>query len=187
MAREYNFKVDVSMDDYEAFNVFVTNQAFKKNRIIRMVIGGALILFGAFNFYLANFTLKTDVIIFFLVGSFWVLLLPMLSKQGVKRRARTIVKNARPGAVIGYREITVSEEHIWYKSELYDNKLKWGVIQKLDQMPSHVLIYLAETSALIIPNSAIGDANAILEFVTFAQAQLDKSQNKEEIAAHLVG
>lgn len=187
MTKEYHFKFEVTIADYEAFNVFVTNQAFKKNRVYRVAVGVGILLIACFNFYLTHFTLKPDMVLFFFLGIYWAFLLPILSKQTIKKRAKAVINNARPGAVIGYRDMVISEEHIWYQSELYDNKLKWGAIQKLEQMPQNVLLFLADTSALIIPTSEIGDANAVSEFVSFARQQIDKSQNKEEIAAHLVG
>ncbi len=187
MKKEYHFEFEVLIADFEAFNVFVTKQAYKKGRLYRIAIGCALMLIGFFNFYISDFTFKTDFVALFVVGFIWVFFIPMLTQRSVKKRARTLVKNARPGALIGFRDMLISSEHIWYKSELYDNKLKWGVIQKVEQMPQHVLLFLADTSALIIPMAVIGDTNAVSEFVDFANQQIDKSQNKDEIASHLVG
>ncbi len=187
MEKSYEFKFEITIADYEAFNIFITDQAFKKAKISRYIIAGSLLLLAAFNFYKANFTLSPSVVLTSLLAIIWGIIIPASGKYTVKKRARMLVASARPGVITGYREMSFSMAHITMFSDLFNETIQWGAINKVERSKEHVLVFISDMAAFIMPIKEIESQCSIEEFIAFVQSQIDKSQNKEEIAAHLVG
>lgn len=186
MERSYEFRFEITIADYEAYNIFITDQAFKKAKISRYIIAGSLLLLAGFNFYKANFTLSPSVVFTFLLAILWGVIIPASGKYGVKKRARKIVASTRPGVITGYREMSFSEKHITLVSDLFNETIQWGAIKKVARSKQHILVFISDMAAFIMPIKEIESQCSIEEFIAFVQSQIDQSQNMEEISAHLV-
>lgn len=181
----YHFEFELTVSDYEEYNVHITKKSYRQSRNYRFIVAGAILLWALFLFYQSNFELSPPIIFLPLI-SVYIFLVPLILGRTARKNMRSILAKARPGSIIGPTKLTITEKSVHSEGTLIDSTILWGAVQDVETHSKYVFIYLTAHSAIIVPRNIIGNDAAVSEFATFVRAQIDRSYNKEEIAQHLV-
>ncbi len=182
---DFYFEYELTIKDYEEYNVYLTKKKYRKHRWLWHFWGLAMFSVGVFELYRIGF-IPHPLWIALLPLSIYIFTLPWLLLRTARRNMRQMIAKARPGTIVGIVKITIDEAAIHSVGNLSQSIIQWGAVQEVEATPKYVYIYLSSHAALIVPCHIIGNQQAVDDLMGFIRTQIDRSYNKEEIAQHLV-
>ena len=149
---------DIQLPDVLAFtkHYVATNKNLRRTWNVLTWIGPVLFI----GLVLLQTKPGTDAFLGGIVGAvllsvFYVLLLLLARRRTPLRLAKQVFSNPENSNLIGYREMTFSEDEILLKSDKIDLKMAWNTIIKVGDMDTHFLLYTGSNQAYIIPKRKI--------------------------------
>lgn len=151
---------DLELPDVLAFtkHYVKTNKRFRRVKTIGFIVGPLIF----FIMLLPKLEPGTDIFVGALVGwvlcsLFYALILILAFRRMPARMAKQVSSNPENANLIGFREMTFSDDEIKVKSDKIDLKMNWDVMVKLGDTDTHYLLYTGENQAYIIPKQKISE------------------------------
>ena len=97
---------------------------------------------------------NVDAVFFYMlaaISAVWVAVVFILYRNMPSRLARKVIANPQNVGVVGYREMTFSDDGICVKREDSESQMSWSAIVKAKDIGTHFLLYVAATQAFMVP------------------------------------
>lgn len=104
------------------------------------------------------------IIPFTIIATLWYFIFKLLtSKASIKKNSPTL---------IGSRELDISKENIYYKSDIFEGKFAWKGLSSFKKSKLCYFLHIGKFQAIIIPKSAFSSKEQEEEFVQLVSQKL---------------
>jgi len=121
-----------------------------------------LLLYGAvaglYIYANQNHQRLTDIIVFASIAFVYVLLIPILVKRSVKRRAKQIIAQPENKHILEECEVVLTDTGIVDKDKESESKYSWDAIVKTGETPKSYFLYTNSYHAIVIPKRTLKNA-----------------------------
>lgn len=104
-----------------------------------------------------------------IISLVWIALVFIMYRTMPARLARKVMTNPENAGIVGYREMSFTDEEIRTKSDKTEGKLSWSAIVKAKDAGTHFLLFVNANQAYIIPKRAM-DSGQIEELGSLLKA-----------------
>lgn len=149
---------DLTFSDMLAFTRHYVTTSKRIRRVKKMYMFGGSLFF--FVIVLSQLKPGTDAFVggltaAILISLIFILLCLILFRRIPARMAKQLSSNPENANLIGFREMTFSNDEIKVKNDKLDVKMSWDMIVKLGNTDTHYLLYTGENQAYIVPKQKI--------------------------------
>ena len=109
-----------------------------------------------------------DILIFTGIALIYVLLIPLLVKRSVKRRAKQIIAQPENKHILSECEVILMDTGIVDKDKETESKYNWDAIVKTGETPKSYFLYTNSHHAIVIPKRTLknsGDKKELLRLM----------------------
>lgn len=97
----------------------------------------------------------TDIIVFASIALLYMLLIPVLIKRSVRRRARNVVAQPENKHILDECEVILMDTGIIDRDKETESKYNWDAIVKTGETPSSYFLYTNSYHAIVIPKRTL--------------------------------
>jgi hypothetical protein len=153
-------KFDIDYNDLVAYYRYFAKTS--KNMIfgkwLRVLIVPALMLINLLSSSSSEYDKKFGLFVLLvhvLISAVWVIIILVIEHSRPARIVRKQITNPENIGIIGYREMTFTDDGIIAKSEKSETKMSWDAIVKVTETGTYFLPYIGANQAFIIPKQKI--------------------------------
>jgi hypothetical protein len=113
-----------------------------------------------------------DIIVFFITGLAYLLLIPWLVKRSVQRKVASILTKKENQHILEESEIILSPEGIVDRDTLSESRYSWEAIVHFAETEDAFYLYTNSHHAIVIPKRVIPGPAAMQEILNLLKAHL---------------
>lgn len=164
MKIEYN----LIKDDYIEFNMHYidTSRTVKRTLLIQQYgVGLVFLIIPYFFSKLVGTPMTLSYIVYGAVFLAWILYYPRYFISVTKRRIIKMIDENGDSSIYGMQSIALTETGIEQESNTGESRTSWSGIERIDETPEYIYIYIGTMNAYLVPNRAFDDDAQRAEFL----------------------
>ena len=123
--------------------------------------GGAAILLS----YLFPANTVTFVPVGIVAGTLWAALVPRYSRRWLRALLAPVYAEGENRLLTGSHFLRLAPEALMGRTDFARTEIDWALVERIEETPTHVFIYISATQALIIPKRAFRPPDGVRAFV----------------------
>ena len=166
---------DTTLDDIHAFNTHYARTAALPQQSRKMVRGALTLTLASLMFALGvAFHLPTAFwIINALVLFAWWQFYPRRVEAMARRSTQKLYAEGRNAGMLGPTTVTIEPEWLSEASSEREVRTRWRSVERMDETPDYVFLYVTGFSAVIVPRRAFVSPADQDAFLALARARLE--------------
>jgi hypothetical protein len=156
-------KFNLTEEEYFEYNYYTAWAApHKKSYRLRYylkVFTFYSLIAGLYIFTNRRHRLEIDLAVFGILGIVYLLLVPLLIRNSIRRKTKQIIAEPENEHVLDESEIILSESGIIDQDHVSYSKYDWDAIVKKSETPNSYYLYTNSYHAIVIPKRVIKNAD----------------------------
>ncbi len=167
-----DLKFNLTREEYFAFNYY-TSWSAPERRSYRIKYFGRIIFLYAAVAMVYVFTRDqgqwyVDLVIFFLVGIIYFLVLPLLVKRSIRYRVQQVLKSPGNQHILDESQVVIATDGITDRDKVSESRYDWEAIVKIAETSDCIYLYTNSFHAIVIPKRILNaqqrmELNKLLE------------------------
>jgi hypothetical protein len=101
----------------------------------------------------------------------WFLWYPSGYRKSIRKQVQRTLKEGTSRVLLAERHFVFGTAGIQTRSEFGESALKWSAIERIEETPARLFLWLGPANAIIVPARAFSTEAGFREFVTFVHQQ----------------
>ena len=167
---------DTTLEDIHAFNTHYGQTAALPQQSRKMVRGALTLTLGSLMFALG--------VAFHLPIAFWIInalilfgwwqFYPRRVEAMARRSTQKLYAEGRNAGMLGPTTVTIEAEWLSEASSEREVRTRWRAVERMDQTPQYLFLYVTGFSAVIVPRRAFANPGEQDAFIELARSRLDR-------------
>ena len=166
---------ELTKADYIKFNFYLSKNSedikkklFKKKLVPSLIIFFLGVVCIVSSGFFGGNALKALGGIYFVLSILLYLFMPRFFEKSIIKNVNILFEKGKNKNFLGKHSVAISKDYVLETNESAENKITWDMVKKIEESDLHILIYVNELSAYMIPINAFENEKEKSDFLELA-------------------